>query len=62
MSEEPDLKRYAQEVNEMQALASVSVLLPPLAVLAIICHIQFATCHPALADSEFTKIAIDVAK
>ena len=62
MLKEPDLKKYAQEVNEMQMLPAASVELPSLAALAIISHIQLATRHPAVADSEFTKIAIDVAK
>jgi hypothetical protein len=58
----PDLKKYAQEVNEMQMLPAASVELPPLAALAIISHIQLAIRHPGVADSEFAKIAIDVAK
>jgi hypothetical protein len=60
--EKPDLEKYAQEVNEMQMLPAASVEVPPLAALAIISHIQLAIRHPAVADSEFAKIAIDVAK
>ena len=59
---EPDLEKYAREVNAMQDLPPASVELPPLAALAIISHIQLATRHPGIADSEFAKIAIDVAK
>ena len=62
MIEEPDLKKYAQEVDEMQTLPAASVELPPLAALAIISHIQLAIRHPGIADSEFAQIAIDVAK
>jgi len=58
----PDLKKYAQEINKMQLRPAISVKLPPLAALAIISHIQLAIRHPALADSKFAKIAIDVAK
>jgi hypothetical protein len=60
--EEPDLKKYAKEVNEMQMLPAKFVELPPLAALAIISHIQLAIRHPVVADKEFGKIAIDVAK
>ena len=62
MMEEPDLKKYAQEVNEMQMLPAAFVEIPPLAVLAIISHIQLAVRHPGIADSKFAKIEIDVAK
>jgi hypothetical protein len=46
----------------MQNLPPASVELPPLAALAIISHIQLAIRHPGIADREFAKIAIDVAK
>ena len=59
---ECDLEKYAQEVNQMQMLPAASVELPPLAVLAIISHIQLAIRHPGVADTEVSKIAIDVAK
>jgi hypothetical protein len=59
---EPDLKKYAQEVNKMQTLPPVSVELPPVAALAIVSHIQLAIRHPAIENSELAKIAIDVAK
>jgi hypothetical protein len=59
---EPDLEKYAQEVNEMQMLPAASVKLPRLAALAIISHIQLAIRHPGVGDLEFSKIAIDVAK
>jgi len=59
---QPNLEKYAQEVNEMQALPAASVELPPLAALAIISHIQLAIRHPDVADTEFAKIASDVAK
>jgi hypothetical protein len=58
----PDLQKYALEVNEMQNLPAAKVELPPLAALAIVSHIQLATRHPATERTEFTKIAIDVAK
>jgi hypothetical protein len=59
---QPDLEKYALELNAMQNLPPASVELPPLAALAIISHIQLAIRHPGIADSEFAKIAIDVAK
>ena len=62
MAKEPDLNKYAQEVNEMQMLPAASVKLPRLAALAIISHVQLAIRHPEVADTEFTQIAIDVAK
>ena len=58
----PDLKKYALEVSEMQNLPAATVKLPPLAVLAIVSHIQLAIRHPEMADSELAKIAVDVAK
>ena len=58
----PDLKKYAQEVNEMQMLPAAPVELPRLAALAIISHIQLAIGHPEVADTEFIQVAIDVAK
>jgi hypothetical protein len=59
---ECDLEKYTQEVNEMQMLPAALVELPPLAALAIISHIQVATRHPEVTNTEFAKIAIDVAK
>ncbi|MEG4121908.1 hypothetical protein QUA43_31165, partial [Microcoleus sp. N9_B4] len=58
----PDLKKYADEVNEMQDLPPATVELPPLAAIAIISHIQLATRHPRIGDDIFTKIAIDTAR
>jgi hypothetical protein len=46
----------------MQMLPAAFVEIPPLGVLAIISHIQLAIRHPGIVDSEFTQIAIDVAK
>jgi hypothetical protein len=61
--EEHVLKKYAQEINQMQRLPPVSVEIPPVAALAIISHIQLALRHPGTEDpAEFTQIAIDVAK
>jgi hypothetical protein len=57
-----NLKKYAEEVNEMQRLPPASVEIPPLAALAIISHIQLAIRYPGIADYELAKIAIDVAK
>ena len=62
MTKEPNLEKYAQEVNKMQDLPAATVELPPLAALAIVSHIQLAIRHPEIADSEFAKIAIDVAR
>ncbi|EGK83470.1 hypothetical protein D0A34_09650 [Microcoleus vaginatus PCC 9802] len=58
----PDLKKYTDEMNAMQDLPPATVLLPPLAAIAIISHIQLATRHPGIVDDEFTKIAIDTAR
>jgi hypothetical protein len=59
---EPDLKKYALEVNAMQNLPAAKVELPPLAALVIVSHIQLAARYPATEGTEFSKIAIDVAK
>jgi hypothetical protein len=57
----PNLEKYVQEINEMQMLQAASVEIPPLAAVAIISHIQLAIRHPAIVNTEFAKIAIDVA-
>jgi len=63
MTKYPDLlKKYAEEVNQMQDLPPATVEIPPLAAVAIISHIQLATRHPAIGNDIFTKIAIDTAK
>jgi hypothetical protein len=59
---ELDLEKYAQEVNQMQELPGQSVQIPPLAALAIVCHIQMAVRHPEVSGTAFAIIAIDVAK
>ena len=46
----------------MQNLPAATVELPGLAALARVSHIQLAIRHPGIADSEFAKIALDVAK
>lgn len=58
---QPDLKKYAEEMEEMQNLPPASLEIPPLAVLAIITHIQLASRHPKVGG-DLTKIAIDCAK
>jgi len=57
----PDLKKYAEEMEEMQNLPPASLEISPLGALAIITHIQLASRHPAVGD-ELTKIAINCAK
>ena len=62
MSNYPDLKKYVQEMEEMQRLPAASIEFSPLAALAIISHIQLASHHPSFAMSPFAKIAIDAAR
>ncbi|MEG4275167.1 MULTISPECIES: hypothetical protein [unclassified Microcoleus] len=62
MKTPPNLKKYTDEVNSLQDLPAATVELPPLAAIAIISHIQFASRHPDIAGDTFTKIAIDTAK
>lgn len=59
---EPNLKKYTDEINAMQDLPPMTIELPPLAAIAIISHIQLAIRHPAIGDDAFTKIAIDTAR
>lgn len=58
---QPDLKKYAKEMDQMQYLPPASLEISPLAALAIITHIQLASRHPE-ARGDLTKIAIDCAK
>jgi hypothetical protein len=59
----PDVEKFAQEANEMQALPPVSVELHPLEALAIILVIQAAIANvPELADDGFAKISIASAR
>jgi len=53
---QPDLKKYAEQMEEMQNLPPASLEISPLGALAIITHIQLASRHPAVGD-ELTKIA-----
>jgi hypothetical protein len=59
---EPDLEKYTQEMQAMQALPPASVELPLVAALAIISHIQVAVRHPEMKGSKFAELAIDTAK
>ena len=59
---EIDLKTCVQEVDEMRLLPPVSIQIPLLAAMELISYVQLATRNPAIADSEFGKMAIDVAR
>lgn len=59
---QPDLDKYAEEMNAVQDLPPASVELPALATIAIISHIQLASRHPQMIDDAFGKIAIDAAR
>lgn len=62
MLQEPDLRKYVQEVNQMRSMPAIAVEISPLVAMAIISNIQLAIRHPGIADSEFAQIAIDAAK
>ena len=59
---DPDLKKCAQEVEEMRLLPPVSVEIPLIAAMELISHVQLATRNPLIADSESGKMAIDIAR
>ena len=59
---ELDLKKCAKEVEEFRLLPPVAIEIPLLAAMEIISYVQLATRNPLLADSEFGKMAIDVAR
>jgi hypothetical protein len=60
--EELDLKKCVKEVEEFRLLPPVAIEIPLLAAMEIISYVQLATRNPLLADSEFGKMAIDVAR
>ena len=59
---EPNLKRYTDEIDAMQDLPPITIKIPLVAAIAIISHIQLAIRHPTIEDDIFTKIAIDTAR
>ena len=59
---EPDLKKCVQEVEELRHLPPVTIEIPVLAALTLISYVQLVTRDPLYRDSEFGKMAIDVAK
>lgn len=59
--EEPDLKKCAKEVAQMRLLPPVAIEIPLLAAIEIISYVQLATRDPVIGDSEFGKMAIEVA-
>jgi hypothetical protein len=60
--EEPDLKKCAKEVAQMRLLPPVAIEIPLLAAMEIISYVQLATRNPVIGDSEFGKMAIEVAR
>ena len=59
---EPDLKKCVQEVAQMRLLPPVAIKIPLLAAMEIISYVQLATRNPVIGDSEFGKMAIEVAR
>ena len=59
---EIDLKKCIQEVDEMRLLPPISIQIPLLAAMELISYVQLATRNPLIANSEFGKMAIDVAR
>jgi hypothetical protein len=59
---EPNLEKCRQEVEELRLLPPVAIEIPLLAAMEIVGYIQLATKNPVVGDSEFGKMAIDVAR
>ncbi len=59
----PDFKQFAAELAQLESAPPSVIELPLLTAMAIISHVQLATHHPSVAaDSDLTKIAIEVAR
>jgi hypothetical protein len=59
---EPNLEKCRQEVEEFRLLPPVAIEISLLAAMEIVGYIQLATKNPVVGDSEFGKMAIDVAR
>lgn len=55
------LKQYATELAQLEKAPPAAIELPPLAAIAIVSLVQFASRHPSLVDNNLAKIAIDAA-
>jgi len=60
--EEPDLKKCVKEVAQMRLLPPVAIEIPLVVAMEIISYVQLATRDPVTGDSEFGKMAIEVAR
>ena len=59
---EIDLEKCAQEVKKLRLLPPIAIEIPPVAAMELISYVQSATHNPVIANSEFGKMAIDVAR
>ena len=57
-----DFKKCLKEVEDLRLLPPVTIEIPLLAAMEIVGYIQLATKNPAVGNSEFGKMAIDVAQ
>jgi hypothetical protein len=59
---EPNLEKCRQEMEDLRLLPPVVIEIPLLAAMEIVGYIQLATKNPIVGDSEFGKMAIEVAR
>jgi hypothetical protein len=59
---EPDLEKCKQEVEELRLLPPVTIEVPLVAAMEIVGYIQLGTKNPNIAESEFGKMAIEIAR
>jgi hypothetical protein len=59
---EPNLEKCRQEMEDLRLLPPVVIEIPLLAAMEIVGYIQLATKNPIVGDSEFGRMAIDVAR
>jgi hypothetical protein len=59
---EPNIEKCREEMEELRNLPAVTIEIPLLAAMEIVGYIQLCTKKPAVAESEFGKMAIDVAR
>jgi len=60
--EKIDVEKCLKEVEALRLLPPVTIKIPLLAAMEIVGYIQLATKNPAVGDSEFGKMALDVAR
>jgi len=56
---EPDIKKFAAELNELKNTPPVKIEIPLLSVFSIIAQIQSTADHPEVKDKGFTDVAME---